>query len=354
MRKLLIHLLFFVAAFALNVSEGGDFRLYQIGNSHTFDSLPRDGLPDLFASAGTTLTNGWHIRCSRPLSYISNNPEDTCVDPNSFGTWDVALAESRWDALTLQSHTGAVGVGEINAVAAIVSALPSQFSTRVLLYVNWPSIADREFKVSWESRYERETQAVLQSYQYFVWLFKRMQDANLGNHSVDYVPIGEVLYELDTRFRLGEYPPFSMAEDLYRDDLHLNNVGRYIIGLTMLAKLMDYDVRRLGLPPARYNQATLNFHAIDLPLADYLQEVVWSVVQRDPFAPSSVPMATQVIPMADGVHFSVESYLGYKYIVLDSVDLTNWSVRQFMVEGNGAPFELVDDVPSKFYQVIRF
>jgi hypothetical protein len=354
MRKLFLHSLLFVATLGVHAVEGGDFRLYQIGNSHTFDSLPRNGLPDLFASTGTDLTNGWHIRCARPLSYISSNPDDTCVDPNEFGTWIPALTESRWDAITLQSHTGANGLAEIQAVKTIVSALPNQFSTRVLLYVNWPSIEGSEFKTTWESRYGSESQAVIQNYRYFVWLFKQMQEADLGNHSVDYVPIGEVLYELDSRFRLGEYPPFTQAGDLYRDNLHLNNVGRYIAGLTLLAVLMDYDVRQLGLPPARYNEATLNFHAIDLLLADYLQEVVWSVVQRDPFGPRSVPMETQITPMGDGIHFSVESYLGYEYMVLDSVDLENWAVRQFPTEGNGGQMEFVDEVPVKFYKLIRF
>ena len=116
MRKLLLALSLLATGLGQGGSAENDFRLYQIGNSHTFDSLPRDGLPALFESAGVNLINGWHIRCARSLTYIAQHPDSVCVDSNDFGKWIPALTNHFWDAIVLQTHNGSTGLDELSAL----------------------------------------------------------------------------------------------------------------------------------------------------------------------------------------------------------------------------------------------
>lgn len=254
------------------------FRLYQIGNSHTFDSLPKNGLPELVESAGFPFVNGWHIRCAKPLSYIVENPDSICVDSNKFGTWLPALTEHQWDAVTLQTHNGATGLAELNAIKAIAATQASDRSTRLFIYVNWPRISGRSFHDAWNADYADGSQMVTQCDRYFTWLMQELHANKSKEISIKLIPIGYVLAELDQRFRDGEYPPFERVDDLYRDEVHLNNVGKYIAGLTLLAVLFDYDIRELGVPPQTYSRPTANFVKIDARMADYMQDVVWYVV----------------------------------------------------------------------------
>jgi hypothetical protein len=258
------------------------FRLYQIGNSHSFDSLPKNGLPELFELAGIPFVNGWHIRCAKPLSYIVQNPDSTCVDSNKFGTWLPALAEHQWDAVILQTHNGATGLAELRAIQTIVATQDRDTSTRLFIYVNWPRISGRSFDDAWNTDYTNGSQMVMQCHQYFTWLSQELDAGNSEGRSIGLIPIGHVLAELDQRFRRGEYPPFKRVDDLYRDDVHMNNVGKYVVGLTTLATLMDYDVRQFGRMPKSYMKPTANFVRIDLDLANYLQGIVWSVVNSKP------------------------------------------------------------------------
>lgn len=356
--KAMLNGLQFAFLFALFSSpcglRGQDLSLYQIGNSHTWDSAPSDGLPELFASAGVNLQNGWHIRCGKSLAYIADHPEEVCVDFNEFGNWVTALGDNRWDAVTLQSHNGSPGRDEIDAIQTILAAIPSYRSTRVLLYINWPRISAHEFRDGWNTTYSSTDQPVIQSYQYFVWLHKAMLDADLSNHSIEYIPIGAVLAELDRRFRAGEYPPFTKVDEFYRDDVHLNNAGRYVAGLTILATLFDYDVRSLGTPPEAYNQPIANFVEIGTEFADYLQSIVWEVVLKKGFSPDQIPSDQEVKVAQEGPQYSFQSFLGYQYLVLESDDLLDWRIIGDFLEGDGSRFSFKSDDAKKFFRLRRF
>jgi len=198
---------FAVLLLALAPSFGSEpLRLYQIGNSHTWDSMPRNGFPFLVEDAGLRLVNGWHIECGEPLTYISQNPDEVCIPPSVFGTWPTALAENQWDVVTLQTHVQSTGAEELAAIQTIVSTIPEDYPTRILLYVNWPHINGRAYHDGWAIRYQSEDQEVIQSFAYFVWLRRAMHEAALGNVRIDCVPIGAVLAELDSRFRRGAFP----------------------------------------------------------------------------------------------------------------------------------------------------
>lgn len=332
---------------------GSEVTLYQIGNSHTWDSAPSDGLVELFLSAGFDLANGWHVRCSRPLSYILSNPEDVCVPSNEFGMWTEALTTQRWDSIILQSYYGASGQNELDAFTAMLALRPSHYSSNIYLFVNWPSISEQEYRNGWSATYEAELQSANLSHAYFVWLVSRLRERLGAEYNIRCIPVGAVFAELDTRFRQGQYPPFESAEDLYRDTEHLNNVGRYIVGLTILASVTNYDVRLLEAAPLYYNNFYSHFIDIETDLANYLQGVVWNIMNAKPFEAESIPFNQSFDITASEVQFSFQTFLGYDYTILKSVDLQTWTLSAYKIPGDGKRWVQSGHPRQQFYRILR-
>lgn len=124
------------------------------------------------------------------------------------------------------------------------------------------------------------------------------------------------------------------------------------MGLTILAVIADYDVRALGAVPGDYNVSTVpSFYIeIDLAFADYLQEVVWSVVSQEPFSSESVPFQASVVRSSVNSSektFSFKAYLGYDYTLLDSDDLKDWdvviSINRETAKHGSSPLKLLSD-----------
>ena len=64
------------------------------------------------------------------------------------------------------------------------------------------------------------------------------------------VPVGHVLHELNQRMKAGEVPGYKTVWELYKDGIHLNNVGSYVVGCTFFATL--YKENPKGLPGEPY------------------------------------------------------------------------------------------------------
>ena len=88
------------------------------------------------------------------------------------------------------------------------------------------------------------------------------------------IPAGQVVYELDRRMRAGEIAGYASAADLYRDPVHMNNVGRFAAGVTTFATLYKQDPAGLKCPPKHYgggNDFTPKLYAT-------IHEAIWTVV----------------------------------------------------------------------------
>ena len=58
---------------------------------------------------------------------------------------------------------------------------------------------------------------------------------------IKFIPVGKVLYHFDKKAKSGQVPGYSGSGELYRDAWHLNNVGRYIAGLTVFSQIFRID-----------------------------------------------------------------------------------------------------------------
>ena len=91
------------------------------------------------------------------------------------------------------------------------------------------------------------------------------------------IPAGDVLYELDQRMKAGKVPGFHGAGDLYKDYIHLTDVGWYAVRYTFYATLYREDPR--GLP-----EDLAATPPVTKELAAIVQDAVWTVVSQHPLA----------------------------------------------------------------------
>lgn len=108
------------------------------------------------------------------------------------------------------------------------------------------------------------------------------------------IPVGDVIAQVDTLAQNGLIPGINSAQDLYRDQNHLNNVGRFIATTTFFATL--YKTSPVGLPvPAGWYNIDPNFptdQQITPQLATALQSATWEVVKNHPYTSVPEPAAS--------------------------------------------------------------
>ena len=222
-------------------------KVYHVGNSLTWDSSPSN-LSVLSGNTGADpIQNGWHIRCGMSLDYIYGNPDDVCVAPTSFGTWDEALTEQNdWDAITFQpfprfTSTLASDISSVNLMSD--QCFESKgFEKTVFIYSGWPWQSPEGFAFDWNRPLGKaDDQPTTLSQKYSSVLVDELRSSR--NNSVYLIPVGEVLCKLGESLEQqpfeitnssGEVQVFDSTYSLYRDQYHLDvQFGRYVALVTM-------------------------------------------------------------------------------------------------------------------------
>ena len=247
-------LIFFLAGIFLPVAIGGtqdfrqpdrDFFLYSIGNSHTWDFRPAADFHEIAKAMEIDIKNGWHINCGQNLKAILDNPGKTCVEVSEFGLYSRAMVDQRWDAITLQTFVGGTAKHEAEAIEAMLDLISESINRDcpLFIYCTWPrntasKLEEFNYGDAWLSDIREVDTLKVLSEKYFKYLEDRFEpDAG----RVRFIPLGRVLFHFDQKARSGAVPGFSGAGELYRDAWHMNNVGRYIAGLTVFCSILRID-----------------------------------------------------------------------------------------------------------------
>ncbi len=265
---------------------------YHVGNSLTWDAQVGGGLVQLAADAGHTLTTGYHIRCGRPLDFIIDNPGSVCVEPNEFGYYTDAFANNAWDAITLQPHSGATPREEYEAAKALIQLArqnSANSDTRFYLYATWGTLPETgtSFYDKWYDPTPTDPDVdLIRNANGFGWIYNALRtDPDLYGVDLYVIPAGYVLAEVDQRMRAGQIPGFSGVDEIYRDDVHMTNFGRFIASNTYLATLFEEDPT--GTPTNNFfltSPGQVTPITITEQLATLVQDAVWDVVSAYPNA----------------------------------------------------------------------
>lgn len=227
-----------------------DFFLYSIGNSHTWDFRPSADFLEIAKSLNVEIKNGWHISCGQNLETIWNKPGQTCVDLTGYGAYQEAIENQKWDAISIQTFVGVTGKAEKIAIENFLDLIASSINKdcNVYIYCSWPNnteeqLDDFDYAEAWLSNFRKNDTLKILSEKYFRYLEK-----SIGNNSdrIEFITVGKVLYHFDQKAKSGEVPGFSGSGELYRDAWHMNNVGRFIAGLTVFSQIFRIDP--VGIP----------------------------------------------------------------------------------------------------------
>ncbi|EHG5984291.1 hypothetical protein J5T12_004304, partial [Escherichia fergusonii] len=115
------------------------FRLYSIGNSHTWDLKPDGDLVTMAKVNNINIENDWHIYCGHNIDNIIKNPEKTCVPPKTY-KYKQAINSVAYDAITIEPFFGSTGKSEVDAIESLIKEIRRSKSknAKIYIYYTWP------------------------------------------------------------------------------------------------------------------------------------------------------------------------------------------------------------------------
>ena len=146
-------------------------------------------------------------------------------------------------------------------------------ATRVFLYETWHRLNDDE---GWMMRLERD----LPTYWEGEILQRALAHPGMAR-PIHLIPAGQVMARLVTEIeRTGGAPGLTSRQDLFSDEIHLNDQGLYLIALVHYAVLYQRDPA--GLPHALRRADGTPAVAPDPAAAALMQRITWDVVRAIP------------------------------------------------------------------------
>lgn len=274
--------------------------LYSIGNSLTVDGLT--GLTATTDINGYSLHVGTHIRAGAPLNYIRAYPSDITPGYGTpYGTWDHALSNFGFDHVLIQPYLGA-GFGTQDTLGSDISNIKYWIdlakssgladTTAFYIYEAWPQQSD--FAGNYQSYWNQPLSADSNLPTIFAREYFDSAHLALANHygdstDIGVIPIGNVISRMDKDIKAGLFPEISDVSQLYRDDIHLGDVGRFVATATIYSVLLKTSPENINIPnwPFTSGQGPL---ALTPRLASHIESVVWEVVSHDTRAITPVPL----------------------------------------------------------------
>ncbi len=283
-------------------------KVYFLGNSFTWDSQPNNISTETTFPNGIEQDIGWSSYSGKSLTYIVANPTDSVKevalvaydsypDPNHTGNFEIDLPAEAWDVISMQPHTYGGGLfleSEIAAAKTVIdTARPNNANecTTFFIYGPWAfqqsedkeqeDRSRRTYSENWLSGYsqnELDEGKLLNVRQAFRDLYLPRIQADNPEATVNWIPVGEVLYRIDQELQKGGIPGISGAWDLFDEfgvhlaDTDSNGIaGRYISHITTLCTIWASE-------PASFT--TKYEGEIYTDFKALVDEIAWSTIQE--------------------------------------------------------------------------
>lgn len=291
---------------ANNICLAGNLRVYYIGNSVT-DTIRYKPLAELAATREVKIVWGRHMIPGAPLEWLMGHANEGFRE-KPYGGWREALNGFAWDAVSFQpfdrhfaeqNKTGEA-VGDLDIITAWSKlAAAKNPGVRILIYARWPRMRSggKPFSFNknaydpakpgngydlakldpwpqcWETGYDPATRkGSNESREYFEKLHAAvMAKTPFLKRPAELVRVGHTMAALDAKMKAGEAPGYTTVWQLYKDGIHLNETGSYLVGCVYFAHLLHQDPA--GLPTAPYG-------AVDGKLAPLIQKLAWETTRR--------------------------------------------------------------------------
>jgi hypothetical protein len=286
MKKYIIHItLAFALLLGAKESNSQDYNAFYIGHSLS------DQIPDMVESIAKDVfeTNfEWTYQGipGAPLRWQwdrKNERDYNIIEPHYFGFYDEneGLPTGEFDLLVLTEAVPRYGdlINETYQYADSLARYALQYNpgTKIYLYEDWhciksgtPTGCDYDVDANpWRQRLEDDLpmwESVVDT------LNSRLSPTN----QVCMIPAGQALAQLYDSIAVGSVPGLTSIDDLFSDDIHLTDVGKYFVACVHFATIFGAS------PVGATNQTQVwwggDFE--DIPTeeqAKFFQEIAWKV-----------------------------------------------------------------------------
>ena len=134
--------------------------------------------------------------------------------------------------------------GSIESLIADVRSHPINSDTRLLLYSTWGyNRNEDDFKNTWNTHSAELDAPFVPSRSTYDLILSELA---LSNHVVEMIPNGQALADAAELLSTQSLGNLKTESDLYRDDIHLSNAGRYLAAVTTLSTIKGDFADRSG------------------------------------------------------------------------------------------------------------
>lgn len=256
--------------------------LYAIGNSLTNDMYP-NGVEALARDAGEDLSVHYHIRSASSLTYMKTYPTDVTLTRPA--VWNEALAAQSYEFVTLQPYRypGNPTIGsEAEAAATIVEfTLSREPRTVFYLYEAWPSQEETggEYHAYWTQAIAGLDSTPFQTRASYDLLLGELRSHFADRAAFRVIPIGDVFDRIAVDARAGTIPGIVDIADLYRDPIHMGEIGRFVAATTVLTTIYQRQINvNNSIDAYQFNDSQAE---LTPTLAQQLSDIIWQVVSND-------------------------------------------------------------------------
>lgn len=238
---------------------------YLIGNSLTWDTVPS-------RLAGRAR---WHVDCGVSLPHIRNHPEKPCVKDSSI--WPRALAEGRYQFVSVQPHYGSTLAEDLDAISAWMAMQPDAV---FVIHSGWA------FHAQLRAEYDNcDIPARMAHNPAYMRALVAELSARHPGREIRQTLAQNFLAQVADDAAAGR-APFRDASELYRDAIHMTHgAGKYLMHNAMRRALgqprsaAGFD----GVPPAtlKYLDSVLALAETTVGDRELLRQVLSTVATTD-------------------------------------------------------------------------
>ena len=259
-------------------------RIYQFGNSVT-DGINYGGFKNMANSQGNTHIWARHVIPGASLVWLWDHPNDGFLVP-PYGTPANAFTNYDWDVVTLQPFNE--NIENDKAMLLNYANLLKDKSPDVQFYIysRYPRCPGGDAQIrnvtaeQWTNLWNR-TDGNQESRKFFEDLYTAFNATNKGglNKGALIIPVGDVMNTLNEKAVAGQVPGVTKIWDVYKDGIHVNNIGAYLIMGTFYSTIYKEDIRGTKVPA--------DYGTIDPAIVEIIQETIFDVVFTHPYSGTS-------------------------------------------------------------------
>lgn len=258
-------------------------RVFHLGHSLVGRMMPAM-LAQLAASQGLESYEyesqlGWGTRLNahwEPDVRIKGYDEEN--DHSRFRDAKEALASGDYDTVVLTEGVeirDSIKYGKSSKYLAkwAEAARAGNPDVRVYFYESWHGLDDEE---GWLNRLDRDLELYWENA-----ILKRALAYEENPQAIYLIPAGQVMAAVTREIEGGAgVGPIKTRSDLFRDDIHFNDYGAYLVALTHFAVL--FQTSPVGLPHALLKPNGEPAEDMGSEAAEFLQQIVWDTVRTYP------------------------------------------------------------------------